>query len=282
MMYQGGKYRIRHHIAKYIQSLKPDGIGTYLEPFCGSCSVGFEVKADLRSFSDLHAAVIAFWNAASGKDPVLPGWRPPDSVSEELYAQAKRGELPPAETAFIMTNCSFGGKWGGGYARQQQGVSDTKLFAARGIRTLDRDLKKIAGTEFEFLYMSYERAFELYADVVYCDPPYAGTTPYAGMPTFDTPTFWEAVRRKSEKSIVLVSEYNAPPDFEAVLTIPTYTSLHSDSGYSERRTEKVYRLRTGVPATAEVASPASAPVEISDFFPLPIAPPHAPFELRAA
>ena len=50
--------------------------------------------------------------------------------------------------------------------------------------------------------------------VIYCDPPYAGTTGYVD--SFDNEEFWNVVREWSKNNIVLVSEQVAPPDFKVV------------------------------------------------------------------
>lgn len=50
-------------------------------------------------------------------------------------------------------------------------------------------------------------------DVVYADPPYAGTTGYDGR-EFDHEAFWEWVRTRDYP--VYVSEYKAPSDFTSI------------------------------------------------------------------
>lgn len=51
--------------------------------------------------------------------------------------------------------------------------------------------------------------------IVYCDPPYKGTTQYRER-GFDHDKFWDWVRQKSKTNPVYVSEYNAPEDFTVV------------------------------------------------------------------
>jgi hypothetical protein len=52
--------------------------------------------------------------------------------------------------------------------------------------------------------------------LVYCDPPYRGTTGYA-TGAFDHDAFWETARAWSRAgAVVLVSEYAAPPDWPCV------------------------------------------------------------------
>lgn len=46
--------------------------------------------------------------------------------------------------------------------------------------------------------------------VIYCDPPYRGTTPYPGVRPFDHERFYRRVREWSEITRVFVSEYSMP------------------------------------------------------------------------
>lgn len=76
-------------------------------------------------------------------------------------------------------------------------------------------------------------------DVVYCDPPYAGTEGYGG--EFDHDAFWEWVRTRTYP--VYVSEYLAPDDF-----IPVWEkqkrSLFNDANLSKPVVEKLFIHRS--------------------------------------
>lgn len=76
-------------------------------------------------------------------------------------------------------------------------------------------------------------------DVVYCDPPYAGTEGYGG--EFDHDAFWEWVRTRTYP--VYVSEYRAPDDF-----IPVWEkakrSLFGKTNLSKPVIEKLFIHRS--------------------------------------
>jgi DNA adenine methylase len=48
--------------------------------------------------------------------------------------------------------------------------------------------------------------------IIYCDPPYEGTTQYSKklVGDFDTNEFWSIMRKWSNNNKVFISEYNAP------------------------------------------------------------------------
>ena len=76
--------------------------------------------------------------------------------------------------------------------------------------------------------------------IVYCDPPYEGTTKYAN--DFDHNLFWNWVRNISKQGhTVYVSEYNAPNDFECVWQKEIVSSLTQDTG-SKKVVEKLFKF----------------------------------------
>ena len=74
--------------------------------------------------------------------------------------------------------------------------------------------------------------------LVYCDPPYHGTTGY-GKNEFDHTEFWDMMRKWSKNNIVFISEYKAPKDFKCVGFAKKHSTL---SGSPERsvRKEKLF------------------------------------------
>ena len=67
----------------------------------------------------------------------------------------------------------------------------------------------------ELIKGSYEEHSYFKNCLIYCDPPYKGTTSYkAGV--FDHDKFWDWCRRMAQKNCIFVSEYSAPEDFNCV------------------------------------------------------------------
>ena len=73
--------------------------------------------------------------------------------------------------------------------------------------------------------------------LVYCDPPYAGTTRYSKS-SFDNLKFWGIIRKWSVDNWVFISEYNAPDNFRCVISY----YKHCGMAHNRRdiRTEKVF------------------------------------------
>lgn len=224
MQYLGGKSKTRKQISAFLESVrKPEQ--TYFEPFVGGAWVLQEMSGK-RIASDGNKALISMYKALQN------GWVPPDSVSEEEYHSVLElnDNLSPL-TAFCTFGCSFSGKSWSGYAR-----SGKRNYAQNAKNSLMKQLPKIKEVEFIYGFFQDHKPENI---LVYCDPPYEGTTQYRGLPKFDYSLFWNTMRDWSKNNTVVISEYNAPDDFRCVLEIPTKTDLRV-AGKKENRIEKLF------------------------------------------
>lgn len=170
--------------------------------------------------------LILMWQAA------LEGWVPPTTVTEPQYESLRHAE-PSALRGFVGFPCSFGGKWFGGYARDPK---RGRNFADVASRSIQRKASLMRGAT--VLLADYRDMGEYVGPntVVYCDPPYASTTGYRGVASFDSDEFWEVMRGwASTGARVFVSEYQAPQDWECVWEGVAKSSLSGKGSSSEVR-----------------------------------------------
>jgi DNA adenine methylase len=230
MQYMGGKNRIAKKIVAELRKYYIDGM-TYIEPFVGGANVIAHVDfTDRRIAGDIDPQLIRMWEAVSN------GWTPPLSLDEETYKRLKLEQPDDPVTGFAKYGCSFGGKAWGGYARN----TNKRNYSGTAYRMVN---KKASGLKDVSWYIG------LYTDapvtsncLVYCDPPYAGTTDYKT--NFDHTAFWNVIRDWSKDNVVLVSEYNAPDDFEAVWTLERKTNLRDTDNKRINATEKLFKWKT--------------------------------------
>ena len=138
------------------------------------------------------------------------GWVPPTFVSEEEYQNVKKANNPADPmTIFCGIGCSFAGKLWGGYARSE----GKTCYAQTSHNSLMKQLPKIKDVQFvDGLFHEHKPENML----VYCDPPYQGTTQYGAFSGFDHTLFWETMREWSKNNTVVISEYVSPEDFKCV------------------------------------------------------------------
>ena len=226
MQYMGSKNRIAKDLLPImLAERKPNQ--WWVEPFVGGANVIDKVK-DNRIGNDIHKYLIALHKA------LQYGWVPPKKVSKEMYYAIKSNPENYANelVGFVGFLCSFGGKWWGGYAVNKKEDN----YAERGSRVLTRQAKLFEGIDFrEGSYLEMKIPPN---SLIYCDPPYEGTTKYKD--NFDHKIFWEWCRYMiKEGHTVFVSEYNAPDDFVCIKTIEHRTVLNKNNSY--KRIEKLFR-----------------------------------------
>ncbi len=139
------------------------------------------------------------------------GWIPPESIPFEDWQRLKVLPKPSALRGFAGFGASFGGHWFRAYARQQAGVEDDETVQASR-RTCLRQAKQFRDARVKFVCSVYDRWQPHPGDVVYCDPPYAGTAGYCGLDEkFDHSRFWAWCAHLVRNGVrVLVSEYTCP------------------------------------------------------------------------
>jgi DNA adenine methylase len=234
MKYMGSKARLAKDLAPLINSLIDySGIKTYIEPFVGGANMIEHIQCENKIGSDNNAYLIEMWKRL--KD----GWTPPKELSKELYNDIKQNkDKYDGATVSIAGFCAtYNAKWFGGYA----GVVSTKAGTTRdyydeSVRNILKQVEKLKDVEFlnaDYTYFSdYENC------LIYCDPPYQGTTQYGTSKDFHYERFWDWVRAMSNKNIVLVSEYSAPDDFIDIYAKQLTTTLDKNS--RKKDTEKLF------------------------------------------
>ena len=145
-------------------------------------------------------------------------------MNKELYQRVKDNKdcYPKQVVAVAGLLATYNAKWFGGYA----GTVVTKTGVVRNY--YDEAVRNVIGQiplikDVIFKHDTYLQINPVNS-VVYCDPPYFGTTGYKDKIDYDD--YWNWIRKISTHNIVLCSEYNAPEDFECVWSMETTTTLN--------------------------------------------------------
>lgn len=235
MKYMGSKARHAKEILPIILAGRKRG-QWYVEPFVGGANVIDKVGGN-RIGADFNPYIVALWRAVSD------GWVPPDMVTEDEYKAARMCKQVDALTAFIGFGCSYSGKWFGGYARGDCKKGLPRNYCAESKRNILKQAASLRGVQFH--HCSYDKLGIPPQSIIYCDPPYAGTTGYA-TGAFDHVKFWQWCRDKvTEGHKVYVSEYTAPEDWHCVWEKQVNNTLTKDTG-SKRGVEKLFSMDASV------------------------------------
>lgn len=234
MVYVGSKARLARFIAPIIQKIIDDNkIKTYIEPFVGGANLIDKIFCERRFGYDLHDGLIGIYNA------VKSGWLPPSTITEQDYINAKMGQTPEPLRSYIGFNGSYVSKYWGGFARgfKADGITPRDIYNER-TRNFIEQIPKLQDIEFR---VTDYKTLQGDSNLFYCDPPYKGTTEYS-VKGFNHAEFWDWVRETSHNNIVLVSEFNAPEDFEAVWEKERSSSLDKNTG-GKKDIERLFKLK---------------------------------------
>lgn len=232
MKYPGSKARLAKKLLPIILEHRKNDRHLYIEPFVGGCNMMDKIAGN-RWGNDLNKYIHALWRA------LQTGWIPDHEISEEKYYDIKINshKYPLELVAHVAVNCSFGGKWFGGYARGKSNKGEFRNYAAEGMRHLLKQSEKLKGVRFTCKHYKNMKIPE--ESIIYCDPPYKNTIKYKD--GFNHDEFWHWVRKISKNNYVYVSEYIAPKDFQCILEVEHKTTI--DLKQHDKRIERLFVLK---------------------------------------
>lgn len=239
MQYLGGKHRIAKRLVAFMLPRHPD-ITTFVDVFCGALNVVRHVPDSYKRIAnDKVFSLIELWKA------VQNGWIPPSNISKEEYNNAMLGLYSPELTAFILFGCSFGGKYGGGYARNSIGSKFTRAEeSSRGCIKKGRDIHNVTFTNYDYRELPLpEKA------IIYCDPPYLNATPYKASGPFDHMAFYEWCRNIANNGYpIYISGYlqHVPDDFYIVWGKETTRCWRNSHGTCDKVIEVLMTPSSGI------------------------------------
>ena len=240
MKYMGSKNRLSKELVPIIQSYidnMPNCNG-YLEPFVGGANVIDKIKCENKYGSDINKYLIALLSQAKDDISIFP-----QHITEQEYNNVKNNKEQYDDwyVGLVGFGATFGAKWFGGYARgfKSDGVTprDESNEAIRNIIKQAPNLKNIT-----FQCCDFRDINDIENFVIYCDIPYKNTTKYVTN-VFPYEEFYDWCKKMSKYNIVLISEYNMPPDFECIWskeTIVNFDSNRMNNGKDNNRTEKLF------------------------------------------
>jgi len=236
MKYMGSKASVAKHILPIILKDRIDG-QWYVEPFLGGANIIDKVRGN-RLGGEINNYIAEMWTA------LISGWVPP-ALDKDTYNSIRDNkgdyELPLVGWAGIA--CSYSGKWFGGFAGVVKTKGGVRDYQAEAMRNVENQLNGLTGVS--VTGCGYEELDIPNNSIVYCDPPYEGTTKYKD--DFDHVRFWQWCRDMVlQGHKAFVSEYKAPDDFVSVWNQEVKSSLSANGkvGGNKTSVEHLFQHRS--------------------------------------
>jgi len=229
MRYIGSKRNIIRHILPIMTKERKPG-QYWVEPFVGGGNAISEVTGH-RLGSDININTIRALVDIRDNVHLLP--KNNSEFTEADYRKLRVSDDYPFKS-YAGYSFSFGSKWLGGWAR----AADKRDYVKESYNGALRQSIKLQGVR--LVNCPYDELVIPDESIIYCDPPYKGTTGYGIK--FDHDKFWDWCRLKHrEYHTVFVSELDAPSDFSCIWSREINTNMYKINGkYSERRIEKLF------------------------------------------
>lgn len=236
MKYMGSKNRIAKHLLPImLAECEKHGITKWVEPFVGGANMIDKVPDTFERIGyDLNPHTIA---ALIGIRDHVEEF--PLLITREQYYSIK-GSQPNPITSLIRFELSFGAVFESTFTidDKRKGRKNRTEQARLNIIKQSPKIQNV-----QFICDSYEN-LNFDNCLIYCDPPYQGTTGYK-TGAFDHDKFFEWCREQAKKNVVFVSEYNAPEDFECVWQGEVKTNFASQrKSATHNAIEKLFLYRT--------------------------------------
>ena len=237
MKYMGSKARIAKHILPIILKNRKDG-QCYVEPFVGGANMidkvdGWRIGADSNYW--LIKALRLIQSGDIPADNFEFTEKDYDKCTHHVRGNTDTVGYCDGLIGYALIAFSFGAKWCGGWSRGKNSKGDDRDYVAEQYRASIRQRSLLDGTKF------YNKSYDILdiprCSIIYCDPPYAGTTKYKD--NFDHESFWQWCREKvKEGHEVFISEYSAPDDFVCVWQKEIQSGLNTNT--TKKGVEKLF------------------------------------------
>lgn len=236
MQYMGGKTRIAKEILPIILADRKEG-QYFVEPFCGGCNVTDKVLGN-RIANDYNEYLIAMFEG------LVSGEKYPEKISRELYNDVKScfragsDKYDMGLTGWVGFMASYRATFFGGYSgtyscTYMRSNGEYKDRVSEAVRNITKQIPKLQGVK--FCSGDYKNLLIPNESIIYCDPPYMGTTGYAK--GLDPDEFWQWCReRVYDGHKVYISEYQAPDDFICIWEKGIINRLNTN----KKATEKLF------------------------------------------
>lgn len=207
----GSKEKIASEIVTILNSyILLNNIDTYIEPFVGGANIIDKVQCSNKIAYDNNRYIIALFQYLQNHNEM------PLEVTREQYLDCKAhfNKDDKYYPDWYLALCSIMGAgskmYDGGYIN----VNNPEEYFDSTKEELTEQMKSLMETEFRVSDYSELNPKEA---LIYCDAPYCGSKGLKHKSKkFDYNHYWNTIRHWSKNNIVIISEVQAPDDFDII------------------------------------------------------------------
>lgn len=167
----------------------------------------------------------------------LPKNRTEFTDREYKKVRENKSKYKPYIIGYVGYAISFGGKWFGGYPKG----NSNRDYIREAYDHLNKQYNLLKDKDIEWHVGDYKNVNIPNNSIIYCDPPYKGTTKYkSGF--FNYEEFYNYCINKSSNNEVYISEYDMPKPFKEIWNKEVKCTLRNDSN-NEIRVEKLFTIK---------------------------------------
>lgn len=241
MVFMGSKAKYADEIVPILQNIiDKNNIKLYIEPFVGGANVIDKIRCEERIGYDRSETLIALLKQARDDFSLLP-----TSGTREMWDEGKNyvkdgKPLITMSLADVGAIEYFASYCNGGFPRGYAKNTTTRNYYNEAYRNLEKQAPKLKDIEFKVLDYTNFAPNSITNALIYCDPPYNGTKQYqySTVAKMDYNYFWNWIRELSKYNLVVVSEQNAPEDFECIWQKKATRTMNKENDF--KAVEKLF------------------------------------------
>lgn len=227
MKYLGSKSKLAKEIIPILQNIiYTKNIKTYIEPFVGGFNIIDKIVCENKIANDIDPLVINLVETCRNNPKLLTTLTTP---TKEHYYDVRDNAWKYQEwyRAAILLFASYNARVYGGCYGAVANTKDGKVrnYFEESKNNFAEQLPKL--NNILLACGSYDSIIPPQQQcLIYCDPPYSEGVGYCNK--FNSQKFWQWCRDLSKQGhIVIISEINAPPDFNCIWQHETLSHLNN-------------------------------------------------------
>lgn len=220
MIYQGSKSKIASQIVSVLNDNITDN-KVFADVFCGGCGVSEFMplyKFDRVLLNDRNKYLIAILSHYSKGGGFSEYYQYPTKEEWQRVKDNKDEDLVKAGIYGFM--CGYRGFFFEGYYPTCKDGEKTRNNYLERFNNFLNTASRLNSKNIEFYCGDYRELEIPEVSLIYCDPPYSDTRNHYTFNGFNSQLFWEWAEKKSQTNKLIVSELNAPSDWECIKEIP--------------------------------------------------------------